>query len=516
MPIGVPAQLPIEPAGSGDRGFQQLNHGDLLSARVTRTSADGSASVRLGQISANARSDGLLQTGQRVFAYVQKNQDETLLALLPRAKEGDILTGSVARNTASGALVRFDDLELNVRLSSSDSAPEPGTQIRAQLQLRADKPVLQALPAGGSESVLTGVVTGQRPDGSTLIEIEGTPFIATTDAPVAVGEAVHAKLIYSLDKMLLHIMQNITHSQAALSASEEALLAGFDNFLSVLGSDFSSAQLLEALFSGQLKLDGFGRELLALLQQVLTQPEPPAWASNLSAALETILLNPQEGNLADRLASALVNSGVFLESRMLEAALAGEGDASISGDLKLALLQASEKLSQAGRPGGAAAALAPQMSDVAARVGGLLDAVTGEQMQNVRMLAANEIYLQLPFAESAGLERLEIRISHQGERAAQKIDAKNVLVTLAVDTSQLGRIKAALSIVNGQISCRFKAETEEAVKLVTENADLLKRGIERFDYRVANIECSLSRDPSELAVLDDLSTDSQKGLDVRA
>ncbi len=54
------------------------------------------------------------------------------------------------------------------------------------------------------------------------------------------------------------------------------------------------------------------------------------------------------------------------------------------------------------------------------------------------------------------------------------------------------------------------------VALLIDNAGILREGLERLDYRVACIDCSLSKSERELAVFDEPSVVSPRGLDVRA
>jgi hypothetical protein len=221
-------------------------------------------------------------------------------------------------------------------------------------------------------------------------------------------------------------------------------------------------------------------------------------------------------NLAEQLSNALENSGVFLESRLLQAALSGETDIEQISDLKLALLIANNKLSnlqQPARPGGEELSLF--YNKISAKIAQFLDAITAEQFHNLRTVPSNEIYIQLPLAEASSLDHLEIRISHQGKRPTTKLDMKNVLLTMAVTTTNLGRIKAAVTINRGQVSCQFRTDRESVAKLIMNNADTLKQGLEKLDYRVAYIDCSLSNEKRDLTVIGDPSAVPRKGLDLR-
>ena len=160
--------------------------------------------------------------------------------------------------------------------------------------------------------------------------------------------------------------------------------------------------------------------------------------------------------------------------------------------------------------------MSSSFNEIAGKVARLLDTITAEQLQNLRMIPSDDIYIQVPLESETGADNVEIHISSQGRKGSRKIDARNVLLTLAVSMSNLGRVKAALSIVDGSVSCRLKAERKQVVELLTANIDILKKGLEELDYQVANIECAMSRSDNELSIIGELSRASSRELDVRA
>jgi hypothetical protein len=506
MSIRLPADVPTQPTTTGTDHGARFAHGDLLAGKVTRVDPDGSIQIRIADIDVRTQGDALFQAGRRVFAHVQKLEDDTLLSLLPRLEEGDILSGTVSRQTASGTLARFGDAEIGVRFPSTQSAPPTdGTPIRAQVQLIGGKPVLQAIPSDGSGPILSGIVTADRGDGAISVDINGTTFIATTSNPVELGERVYLQMLQEGDRLILLVVPD---ASAGTPATDP---------LAQLPAEPQYARLLDALVAGNFRMNELGSDLLSLLQNFTDSAGQPAWAAALARALGTMFLDPHGEALAGQLADAFMNSGVFLEARLLQAALSGEAGELPAGDLKLALLLANGKLSemaQSAPPAGGQSA--PYLDQLATQVGRLLDAVTAQQMQNVRAPGSNEFYVQLPFAEQSGLKNVDIRISPYGKRAGRKIDPKNVLLTLAVATSNLGRVRAALAIDNGRVRCQFRVENEAVARLLTDNADSLRQGLEKLNYRVAYIDCMLSKSPDDLSVFDTPPTASQKGFDVRA
>jgi len=525
MPIRVPADLPIRPAsGPSARSLAGHKHGEMLAGKVTRIDPEGMATIKFPAFEARAPAGGLLQAGRQVFAYVQKVRGDTLLALVPGLQEGEIVAGESAGGIQSENLARFGEFELRVVPPATETgAPPPGAAVRAQVQVMTGKVVLQVLPEGSSAGpIVAATVMAERADGTIVLDVGGTILIAEAAEGFEEGERVQAAMRRVGDKMFLRILQK-NPAPPADAPKETASPEKMDRLLQEILGAPQYARLVGAPVSGRLAIDGVGRELALLLQQLLSGAETGKtdWAAALASALRAVSLNPEEKGLAGQVAAALRDSGVFLESRLLHAALSGEADSSLSGDLKLALLQASQRLADA--PGPAAAKSGESQTDLAAataKVNQVLDTVKAEQLQNLRLLPTNELYVQLPFAEDARLGRVEIRISRRGERARRKIDPRNVLLTLAVTTSKLGRVKSSLSIVDGRVSCRFKAESERVVSLLEKNTDALKGALEKLGYRVTSIECAPSGDEQDLSVFgeptDEPTGTDPKGIDLRA
>jgi hypothetical protein len=511
MPIHFSVTLPAQPTtGSQHGGALNVEHGELLLGRITQISPDGTARISFAGLEARTGGGKLFRAGQRILAHVQKNQDETMLSLLPNATEGEVLDGTAIRRAGANLLARFGDSDLLARLASKAQIPASGTQVRAQIQIQAGKPFLQMLPTSIGSDEIGATVAAVRPDGSLILDVDGTKLIAESAGRHQTGERVQARLLFIRDTWILQILPKGATADIGSSGridGPEAALLGISRV----------AELLNALALGELKISS-SHELFALLLPLASGADgQETWLASLMQALDAIMLSPQRAELAQQLATAMENSGLFLESRLLQAALSGTIDPEISNDLKLALLLAGQRLS--GTPqhaAGESANLTASLAEVAGKTGQLLDTITAEQFQNVRMGSTNEIYVQLPFASDSGLESVEIHISPQEKRNAKKIDPDNVSLSLAVSTSNLGRIKAALVIVEKKVSCRLKAERKSVVEFLDSNTDILKSGLEKLNYEVAYIDCALSKSESDLTIIRDLSIASSEGLDVHA
>jgi len=461
MSIRFPVELSIKPANdSTSSSLARLSHGELLQGRVVRVDSTGTASIRFQGFEAQSTAGSHLHAGKQVFASVQKTGDDTVLALLPTIAEGDIMTGTAVSVSRPDGLARFGRSELKVRLPHPDSSmPPAGTPLRVQVQLVAGRPILlllpQEIPTTASASAAESKDSGMVPD--------------------------------SLERIL---------------------------------AEPQYARLLDALLFGKIGLDGISRELLMLLEQLLIgkgETGRSAWAPMLTEALKTILLSPREGSFYEQLESAIRDSGIFLESRLLQSALPGQTQSSIGSDLKLALLLAHQDLGREAGPQAATGAESQSyLPDITAKVGQLLNGISAEQLLNLRLLPSDELYIQLPFAEGADLDRVQIRISHRGKRAAKKLDPRNVLIALVVTTSKLGRIRASLSIVDGQVNCQFRASRKPVVELFANSSDVLRRGLEKLNYRVANIGCMICTEENDFSIIDESVAASRTGLDVRA
>jgi hypothetical protein len=511
MPIHFSIALPAQPTANFQKGGPlKANHGELLLGKIRQVDPDGTARINFTGLEARAGGGKLFRAGQRILAHVQKTQDETMLSLLPNATEGEVLNGSAVRRAGANFLARFGESEMIVRGAAKAQAPSSGEQVRAQIQIQAGKPILQMLPANAEIGEIGATVTAVRPDGSVVLEVEGTTLIAESTVPHKIGEQVQARLLLIGEKWILQILPEGSASEIGSYERIDATVAG-------LFSNSRVVELMDALASGDLKINS-SQELLALLLPLASGgSEQQTWLSGLMRALDAIMLSPQRAELAQQLATAMENSGLFLESRLLQAAISGTIDPEISSDLKLALLLVEQRLAAGPQQSAAESANLPaNLAEVAGKSGQLLDTITAEQFQNVRMGSTNEIYVQLPFASDSGLESVEIHISPQGKKNAKRIDAANVLLTLAVSTSNLGRVKAALSIVEKNVSCRLKADRKSVVEFLNSNAGILKDGLEKLDYKVAYIDCSLGKSESDLTIIKELSTASSEGLDVHA
>jgi hypothetical protein len=515
MPI-LPIIVPARPTVSGGGDATKPDAGALLIGRVARIDPDGNARINFPGLQARAQAGKQFQTGQRIFAQVQKTRNDILLSIIPDATDGEVLGGTASRRAGANLfarLTRLGDSEMNVRPAPNENPPQPGAPLRAQIQARADKAILQMLPArisgGVSGNVSDATVTMTRADGTVMIEVDGTTLIANSTESVSAGEQVRVRLTLVGDKWLLQLVPK---------GSAANLPVGMTGETQTLAEALTAPRvtdLLASLASGELKIGSDGQALFALLlQNIPTGAEQGTWLAGLMRALELVLLSPHKAELAEQLATAMENSGVFFESRLLRAAASGAGDAAISGDLKLALLLAAQKSADASRqaaPQGAQTGA--QLGEIAGKVGRLLDTVTAEQFQNLRLLPTNEIYVQLPFASESGLESVEIHISPEGRQTSKKIDPQNIALMLAVSTSNLGRVKASLSIAEGKVSCRLKAERDSVVKLLAANADALKGGLEKLNYEVIYIDCALSESGEDMTIITGLAPAARGGID---
>lgn len=503
---------------AGERRFQELKHGELLLGKVARISPEGKAVITFPRFRVETRSSHHLAIDSRVFALAQRAKDEAVVSLLPNLEEGEILRGSTVKSDASQPLARFGALELQVRLPSlTDMVVPEGSPVRAQVQLWGETPVLRVIP--DNALLESGRVVAARPNGTILVDVGRTLLIVQNPASLEVGDTVQVVNRQVNGKEWLVTTSSDVGKPAelpAVSAPPNSLsLEGLvERFLS--GPLFRS--MFEAIASGKMRIDDSLRELMPLLQQLAQfgESEKSAWAAVLAHVIENTLVSARGQESAAQIEQALRNSGIFLESRLLEAALSGERDSSISEDLKLALLRANQESSKSSESAPAKnPELLARLSEIALRTGRLLDTITAEQFLNLRLLNSEEIYFQLPLSPDSELDFLEIRISRQGKGKKQDIDPRNVQLTLAVTMSKLGRIKASLSIIDGQISCRFRTSSKKSAGIIADNVEMLRAGLEKLDYRVAYIECAVSDDRSEFCLAQDSPETFQKGFDIR-
>jgi len=251
--------------------------------------------------------------------------------------------------------------------------------------------------------------------------------------------------------------------------------------------------------------------LISLLQnlpeQLFTQWP---WLDSLLKILQNMHIHPDSDNLADNLASSVKNSGIFLESRLLQNKDAP--DSFIQNDVKFILLKALQDVAPI-LSGEKSASLA--LAQISEKVAQLLDVVHAVQLQNLTFASSRQLYFQLPLLASSGLQGLEILISPQEEREQKaSMDFKNVILSVAVTTSRLGRIKAGIFIARGRMTCQFKTSQKWVADLIEKNADRLKLGLEKLNYSVVHIGCTVTTDERDLSIITGLVSRPQNGFTV--
>ncbi|RJP69875.1 MAG: flagellar hook-length control protein FliK [Candidatus Abyssobacteria bacterium SURF_17] len=523
MSVRFPAEFPLDlPPDATVSAAAELRHGTVLVGKVSRIASDGRVSIRFPTFDAETHAEDFLQAEKRMFAHVRRSDDRTIVQLLPNVEEGDIFEGAVLQARGRELLARFGKAELAVRSSHPETAsPHVGETIRAQLQVIAGRPLLQMLPVAGPEDSVSGTVVAQRNDGTVLLKVGETILLARTAEQWQVGDAVRAAMQQTAGKLMLEILPEQLASLAEAPPEAQpamAQAAGTQQVLDKLLALPQYLRLLEAFTAGALRVDTASQELLALLEQFsLTEAGKAKWVSELIQTLRASFLRPHEGAFAENVARAVSDSGMFFEPRLLQAALSQEPGTLASGDLKATLLVARQELAQsANAPVAGSGESQLLLAQIAPSVMRLLDALTAQQFLNLRLLPWGDLYVQLPFAGETGLNYVEIRLSQQRRGAKRRIDPKNVQLTVAVSTSRLGRIKAALSIVDGQISCQFRVARQEIAELLDANTESLRSGLEKLNYRITHIGCMTCSDERDLSVFEDMSIVHQKGFDARA
>ncbi len=433
-----------------------LRNGDLLAAKVSRIETDGALSLQFGGWRALSQPVPGLRLGDFVFAVVQKKPDAAArIAVLAGLKTGGTVTGKVMSSHGLEVLLQVDDVQLRARLQNGRTQPEPGSLVQGRLWMHSGRPVIE-------------IASSNAPDASA----------ALLDAPLATS-----------------VGDNLS-SQDPAAVSLRGLTDSADT-LKALGQYPSLQKLLESV--------------LALLQGLsknsLSQFPSLDWLSKILAGGK---LNPAADDLAAQLASAVRESGIFLESRLLHST--NQDGPSINNDLKCALLQSVQELTSAVESG----SKLPFLQEATEKILQLLHMVRSEQLFNASLASSGRLYLQLPLGATSGLYGFEMLISPQKEqRNKTVIDFKNVILTIAVSTSRLGRIRAGIFIMRGRMTCQFKASRRWVADLIEKNADVLRQSLERLDIPVMHIGCTTISEERDLSILAEFQPQSQKGFDAR-
>jgi hypothetical protein len=410
-------------------------------------------------------------------------------------QHGELLVGRVTRVGADGtSLLSFPGWKA---LAQSSLSFHPGDRIIACIQKTAGQTKILLLPELKLADELSATVISSRQVLIRWGDLELRAQLHVDGPPPEVGSLAHGRIQLQSGRPIFHA----TSSTQIESGPPILLVQVYQEMLRLPGNE-------------GLALQKHVQALLSLVQNLPKQRliDWP-WLNPILKNLENALINPQAEEIAEQLMASARDSGVFFESKLATAAQANTPDHPARNDLKMALLQMIQKFSGSVADKEAQSSLQAQLVEKATR---LLDSVRGEQLINLRLLPSRQLYFQLPMASSSGLSGLEILISPQKEKKGTRIDSRNIILTIAVSTSHLGKIRAGIFICNGRMTCQFKASNRQALELIEKNSESLKKGLQRLSYEVVHIGCATVTDDRQLSLGAALPLGELNGVNISA
>lgn len=222
----------------------------------------------------------------------------------------------------------------------------------------------------------------------------------------------------------------------------------------------------------------------------------PALPAAAAALMET-LRGPGELARADTLRTALLDSGLFLEGRLL----AGADAAALAGDLKAALwrlLAALESKTGTSRRSGAGFS----SPDTAARAGGLRAdaeaALARLQLHQIASLpqrqSATHWNLLIPVL-GAEPHVVELRIDAEPGDRSQRAPARGWSVLLHLDLPGLGPLQARIRLDAGGVDATLWSERAPTHAAARRHLPQLRERLRAAGLKVRGLECHRGRGP---------------------
>jgi hypothetical protein len=348
-----------------------------------------------------------------------------------------------------------------------------------------------------------------------LVNVAGKNLLLQTSAALETGQEVRAEFVQHEGAWQLRLANADARPHPTPAAANANLDQEASTLLAQLGLETTSENSLAAsaliqaglpasralleslalLLSDKTTLQTALVHLTELLRNVLPRFSDPDLTSQLRAllvALESTLAAPPESELATRLQSFLANSGILMESRLkslLQPGSGANGRPAINNDLKFTLLRlrslldtrAQEFRSLLGANG---------LRDFEVCLSNALKLVRGQQILNIIHAGVNQMALQIPFLGAWGFEN--VRLHFFCERDASGNRSLSYAVTVDMNTTNLGRLRAVLRWHRKTLYCHFIAEREPVAELVRAELAGLKERLEAGNFSVGDITCSVA------------------------
>ena len=337
---------------------------------------------------------------------------------------------------------------------------------------------LTSFPGGlRAGQTFQALVQGQA--GNLSVVVGGTRVPVGDIPQLTPGQVVNGEIVRAAAGLQIRLSpQPVTTPQdAAAAASLPQVLARVLESLSALGAAEDAARVVHPSMPAN---EAAVRSVLSLfLSDARTGAELELLEGLLSGAAQTGALTQQ---LADRfglLVSTFVlagerdwravleqwrRGGRTLEGRLALAAQSGRLDeilAEASDDLRGLLMRVRHDAAIARYLRGQG-----RLRDFQETADRVLDRLAGAALQNLRNLEQPYFFVEVPFLEDTGLERLQLHFMSGRGAAGKRFDPRNAMVAIDVSLSQLGDLWIVLRIAAGECSCVVRAASAESLDVL--------------------------------------------------
>lgn len=256
------------------------------------------------------------------------------------------------------------------------------------------------------------------------------------------------------------------------------------------------------------------------LEAVETLHRAPGRGENapaLARAAESLVTNlptPERLTSAPALRQAVLDSGIFLEARLADAAVTGHAD-DLKGDLKANMLrllevamptrgepEAQDALRMpAAKDGSGMSSTAPSQSErpMAALLDSALARIELSQMQSARATTPTSAtwVIDLPVRAPEGMHVIGLRVEqHESRASAGAASESTFSVSVSIPMGVLGTLHARLALRGEQLSAGLWADSSEAVAMVQSHLDALDARLRAAGIDCAGLHCFKGTPPS--------------------
>lgn len=259
-----------------------------------------------------------------------------------------------------------------------------------------------------------------------------------------------------------------------------------------VGIDEKSASLLRLLLPAKQDVGGLLQRLISLFQNLPEGQLSRQTEQALKAVLENMALRIFEKANPDSIRTFLQNSGIFYESALARILLEGGGSRELKrllrSDVKSQLIQLQADLeSEILRAESQGKAVPEGVKLLAKEIQGMLQNIELNQLLNsLSKKDGGTLFFQIPFFEGDELRSVRIYLKEEraGKGKSKDSKSKTFSVTLMVELSSLGPVRADLKLSDKKVSGIVSFRSHEVQRLADSELSFLTSPLEALGYEV--------------------------------